>query len=126
MQFRCCGTEVPFHEVKPHLCFAIAKPHCRATTSKPLCASHVFLFILFYCWDVVPNPTKGAAFGIRELFEKSSTKNFYSFTSTQLMPPRKNVQLLALVGQVGVQKACKKQPHRNHHRPDGATAEGFA
>ena len=28
---------------------------------------NVFVYDTVYCWDVVPNPTKGAAFGIRKL-----------------------------------------------------------
>ena len=35
-------------------------------------------FILFYHWDVVPNPTKGAAFGNPPPFEKGGRKLLFS------------------------------------------------
>ena len=31
----------------------------------------VFIDKVFYCWDVVPNPTKGVAFGNHELLKES-------------------------------------------------------
>ena len=39
----------------------------RAIAPKQLCCPFGFCFVWFDCWDVVPSPTKGAAFGNRKL-----------------------------------------------------------
>ena len=58
----------------------------RAIAPKQLCCPFGFCFVWFDCWDVVPNPTKGVAFGNHELLKESWIENKFSIRSLLFLP----------------------------------------